>query len=263
MVPTTWLSLLLFLFVVSPGVLFDLLESRRRVSAAESTFREIGRVVLGSLGFTVIALALLLLARLFVPHQLPDPKALITGGGTYFASHYALMFAAIGAETVLAHGIAYLLHVALAKRSGGDTIRQMSAWSKVFRSELPRKHAVYARLRLSNGTVFSGQVAHFTADLPLADREIILTRPLASKTGTNPLTPLPNTYRYAVIRGSAIETMAVEHRPAGGKVEPVPKPPTTTTKPVPSGTPRTIGIALGALIAGWSLAKLTRKPNNP
>src|SRR6266567_9163130 len=90
MVPSTWLTLLLFLFVVSPGILFDLLGAQRHVRAAESTFREIGRVVLGSIGFTSLAIALLLLVRLVVPAAMPDPRSLITGGTDYFAAHYVL-----------------------------------------------------------------------------------------------------------------------------------------------------------------------------
>jgi hypothetical protein len=224
MVPSTWLALLLFLFVVSPGILFDLLATRRHVSAAESAFREIGRVVLGSLGFTSVAVALLLIVRAVVPPAMPDPRALISGGTGYFAAHYALIFIAIGAEAVLAHGMAYLLHKRLAAR-GGETIRPMSAWSKVFKDTVPKDHAVYARIRMTDGAVFIGQVLHFTADLPLADREIVLTRPMASRTGTNPLAPLPDEYRYAVVRSASIETITVEHRPVGGAPTTTPEQP--------------------------------------
>ena len=144
MVPSTWLTLLLFLFVVSPGILFDLLGAQRHVRAAESTFREIGRVVLGSIGFTSLAIALLLLVRLVVPAAMPDPRSLIMGGTDYFAAHYVLVFVAIGVEAVLAHGAAFLLHTYLARR--GATIRPTSAWSRVFkdtpcRAIMPSTHA--------------------------------------------------------------------------------------------------------------------------
>jgi Family of unknown function (DUF6338) len=214
MVPSTWLALLLFLLVVSPGVLFDLLESRRKVNAAESAFREIGRVVLGSVGFTVVAIVVLLLVRLGLPTFLPDPGALIRGGSRYFADHYIVVFSAIGAEAVLAHGAAALVHWWLARTNGGDTIRHISAWSKVLKGDVPPQHHVYGRLRLSDGAVFSGRILHFTADLPLADRELVLGQPMASKTGTNPIAPVPNAYRFVIIRGAAIESMAIEHRRA-------------------------------------------------
>lgn len=50
MIPGTWLAVILFLIVIAPGLFFDLLGTRRRVAVAESAFREIGRVALGSLG---------------------------------------------------------------------------------------------------------------------------------------------------------------------------------------------------------------------
>lgn len=219
MVPNTWISLVLFLFVVSPGILFDLLESRRRASAAESAFHEIGRVVLGSVGFTGLAVAMLAVVRVIWPFLMPDPAELIVGGSRYFAQQYLLILIAIVVETVLAHAAAWGFHVILAKVNGGDTIKQASAWSSVFKSKVPKRHAVYARIRLGSGAIYSGQVANFTADLPLVDREIILTRPLASKTGSNPLVSLPEVYQYLVIRGAAVDSIAVEYRPPDIAIE--------------------------------------------
>ena len=229
MVPSTWLALLLFLFVISPGILFDLLEQRRRARYVESAFQETGRVVFGSIAFTALAVAILLFVRLAVPNWLPDPAGLITGGTAYLAEHYGLVFAAIAVELVLAHGAAVALHFILSAKSGGDTIRSVSIWSSVLKPK-PKHHLVFVRLRLNDGVVYVGQVLHFSADLPLADREIALTRPLFSKTGTNRLAPMPDAYRFVVIRGADIHTMAVEHRriaprtPAAEPTEPVERP---------------------------------------
>jgi hypothetical protein len=56
MVPSGWLTVVLFLLLVSSGLLFDLLAVRRRTGPAESAFHETSRIVLASLGFTAVVL---------------------------------------------------------------------------------------------------------------------------------------------------------------------------------------------------------------
>lgn len=209
--PTTWLALLLFLLTVSPGILFELLAARRRVSAEESAFREISRVVVASLAFTVPASTIVLAVAW------PISPGLIPGllrDSTYFANNYIAVFVLIVAEAALAHAAVYGVHKYLA-RTDGENIRQISAWSQAFKKERPDGHRVYARVRLEGGTVFSGQVAHFTPELPLENRELVLVHPLFSKTGDKDFSPLPDDFRQVIIRGAQIQTLAVEYRPSG------------------------------------------------
>lgn len=71
------------------------------------------------------------------------------------------------------------------------------------------------RDRLTNGTVYAGQVADFTADLDQADREIVLCPPLYSKTGDNALTQMPGEWQRVVLPASNIESIGVAYkRPA-------------------------------------------------
>jgi hypothetical protein len=212
MLPTTWIALLLFMLTVSPGVFFELLGARRRVGTVESNLREIGRVVLGSLAFTGAALLIISIVGVAIPAALPEPRGLILGGTAYLADHYRLVLSAITAEAVLAHSLVGATHFVLAKRRGRATLRPVSAWSRVFNDDVPEDHIVFARVRLQDGLVYAGQVAHYTADLPLADRELVLAPPLAAKTGEKPLTPLPATYQRVVIRGAEMRVLAVEYR---------------------------------------------------
>ncbi len=211
MIPTTWLAVLLFLITVSPGMLFDLLGARRRVGTAESAFREISRIALGSLAFTGIATLVLVGVRAIAPQLFLDPRGLILGGNIYLADHYTQVLAVIAAEAVVAHALAFSLHKYFARRDG-ETIRKVSAWSQAFKHDVPAGHAVYARVRLTDGVVYTGQVAKFSADLPLEDRELLLAPPLASKIGTGTLTSLPATYQRVIIRGPSVDVVAVEYR---------------------------------------------------
>ncbi|MBE1500491.1 hypothetical protein H4696_007591 [Amycolatopsis lexingtonensis] len=220
MIPSTWLAVVLFLIVVAPGLFFDLLGARRRVEAAESAFREIGRVALGSLGFTLVTLLLLLGVRWVFPRLLFDPKSLILGGSAYLAEHYGQVVLTIVAATVVSHAFAFGLHKWLARRQG-ETYRKISVWGKAFRDGVPPGHAVFVRVRLSSGLVYTGQVENFTADLPMADRELLLRKPLAAKLDADSaLSPLPDVYDRVVLRGSEIDVISVEYRrvpPSAGK----------------------------------------------
>jgi hypothetical protein len=225
MVPSSWLTVVLFLLLVSPGLLFDLLAARRRTGPSESAFHETSRIVLASLGFTAVALAVLTVVGLLAPGLLPDPKGLLDPSGVYPADHWPAVLGAVVAEAAVAHGAAVLVHWLLARRRKA-TIRPVSAWTAVFRRHCPPKHHAYVRLRLAGGVVYTGTVLGFTSDQPLADRELVLGPPLYSKTGDRPLAQLPSDYTRVVIRGAMIETMAVEYRPSdGGEADAVGPPP--------------------------------------
>ena len=58
MLPSTFLGLLLFLWLITPGFLYNLLAARRRIVQPASTFQEITRVVLASALFSGVAGAL-------------------------------------------------------------------------------------------------------------------------------------------------------------------------------------------------------------
>jgi hypothetical protein len=45
----------------------------------------------------------------------------------------------------------------------------------VFREDLPARTDPHVRVRLTNGTLFTGKIADYTADLDLADHEIVPT----------------------------------------------------------------------------------------
>jgi hypothetical protein len=251
MVPSTWLTVVLFLLLVSPGLLFDLLAARRRTGAVESAFHETSRIVLASLGFTVVALAILAAVGAATSGLLPDPKGLLDPDGVYLADHWPTVIGALAAESVLAHGAVLLAHWLLVRRNGA-TIRPVSAWTALFRRDLPAGHRPYVRLRLTGGIVYTGSVLSFTSDLPLADRELVLGPPLFSKMGDGTLSALPPGYRRVLIRGAMIETMAVQYRPTAA-ADPDPGPPGSDSS---DGEPDAVGPPPGAGVGDPSLGDL-------
>jgi Family of unknown function (DUF6338) len=211
--PSTWLAVVLFVLAVAPGLLFDVLAERRRAGLSESGFREASRVVLASLVFSSIATGILLLVRSIKSGWMPDPRQLLLAGRPYLAARYGLILRALVIEVGIALVLAWAAHVVLARRQGGASIRQVSAWSQVFRRDMPPGHDVYVRVRLTSGSVYSGRVVNFTAGLDTEGRELVLAPPLSAKPATGPNAPLPPLYQRVVVRGEAIDVISVDYRP--------------------------------------------------
>jgi hypothetical protein len=74
----------------------------------------------------------------------------------------------------LALTAAWAWHLFLAWRQGGATIRQVSAWTQVFKRDCPKGHDAYVRVRLEGGIIYSGLVANFSSDLEVDGRELVL-----------------------------------------------------------------------------------------
>jgi hypothetical protein len=212
-VPSSWLSVVLFFLFIAPGLLLDLLSEQRRAGFSESAFREISRIVLASLVFSGFALSVLAIVREVQPEWMPDPRRLLDPKDPYAKDHYLLILRTLVLQGSLALTAAWAWHLVLAWRQGGATIRQVSAWTQVFKRDCPKGHDAHVRVRLEGGIIYSGLVANFSSDLAVDGRELVLAPPIASKTGENQMTAVPGQYQRVVIRGSAIEVMSVEYRP--------------------------------------------------
>jgi hypothetical protein len=212
-VPSSWLSVVLFFLFIAPGLLLDLLSEQRRAGFSESAFREISRIVLASLVFSGFAFSVLAIVREVQPEWMPDPRRFLDPKDPYAKDHYLLILRTLVLQGSLALTAAWAWHLVLAWRQGGATIRQASAWTQVLERDCPKGHDAYVRVRLEGGTIYSGLVANFSSDLEVDGRELVLAPPIASKTGENQMTAMPGQYQRVVIRGSAIEVVSVEYRP--------------------------------------------------
>lgn len=211
MVPSSGLAVVFFVLLIAPGLLFDLLAERRRATAAESAFREASRVVLASLVFTLAGFVVIALLRIAKPSWMPDPRLLFAHPHEYLVAQYRLLFRALLIEVLVALGLSYAVHRLLA-RGDGAGLRPVSLWRKAVREDCPSGYAPYARVRLTNGTVFLGAVAHYTADLELGDREIALSPPLFSNTAGQPLTEMPVEWQRVVLAGTQVESVTLQYR---------------------------------------------------
>jgi hypothetical protein len=147
LLPSSWLSLLLFFLVIAPGLLFDLLSERRRAGLTESAFREISRTILASLVFSGFSVLVLGVVRTIKPSWMPDPRPLFQHSN-YLWTNYRLVVRTLAIEVTIALMAAWLAHLVVSHRQGGASIRQVSAWTHVFKREKPLNHDAYVRVRL-------------------------------------------------------------------------------------------------------------------
>jgi hypothetical protein len=210
--PTTWLSVLFYVLLVAPGLLYDLLLERRRVKARESAFREVSRTVLASLIISVIAFGILAIVRAIKPAWMPDPRQLFSHTGGYLARHYPLVLRTLLIEGGIALGIAAGFQLVRFRRSDAR-LRPVSTWTRVLREELPAGFLPHVEVRLSDGTTYIGQVGHFTADLENSDRELVLVPLLFAQAPGGQLQNLAPEWQRLVISGDSVKSMAVQYRP--------------------------------------------------
>lgn len=219
MAPISWLSVLLFLLLVGPGLLFDLLSARRRASASESAFREVGRVVLASLVFSAVgvcAVAMIAVAGWSLPGQatpaMPSVDAWIADPRDYLTESWRQVVTAVAVAALVSHAAVLFVHL-VALVLNPSRVRPVSAWTTAFRAHCPTGLVPFARVRMDDGTVYIGRVGPFSPDFELEKRELVLVPPLYVRAADQPLRNVPPEQQRLVLQGPAMVSIMVQYRP--------------------------------------------------
>lgn len=211
--PTSWPSVLLFIALVAPGLLFDQLSEGRLVRAKESAFREVSRIVVASLVFSGTAVLVTIFAHALQPRWFLDLAPAIRGGWGYVNEHLGQ------ATTTLVLGICIAMLLAAVTNwlmaYGAPKLQPRSAWSLVLKPKgLPDGWVPYAHLTLNDGSLARGKVTYFSPDHDLENREIVLQPPLQTRSaGAAPGASLelqPN-LRAVVVAGKNISRLDIEY----------------------------------------------------
>lgn len=212
MIPSTLLSVIIFLLFIAPGVFWDHLAIKLSIYPPESAFRETTRVVFSSMVLSALSLEILFGVRMFRPRWFPELRPLLSDPAKYYKSEPILVWRTILIQTLLSLVIVMLGYFRAVRKQGWQ-LRQMSSWQKVFRSELPHDGVrPYVRIRLASGSVYMGEVTDYSPDFELLDREIVLCQPLFSRTPQSLLAPIPPEWDRVILTASSIESMAVQYR---------------------------------------------------
>ena len=224
LLPSSLGTLIAFLLLVAPGLLADLLESRRKAGDKESSFREIGRVALFSLLYSMAG-ALIVGAVLALVRGATGFDALrAVRDSDYAADHFWWSVLAVSSVSLAGCAIAAAIHW---KRFGSFSIKvdRASAWTAelgAVKGE-PRNTVTTVMVELLTGERYVGNLAGYTPNLEQADRELTLGQPMkVRRVGDNELLPIPAKYERLVLRGDQIKTIAARKwvPPSAQDVEP-------------------------------------------
>lgn len=221
MIPATVGGVVTLVLLVLPGLAFELFRQRRRWGRNDSTFVEISRVLvaglsLGGITFTLLAGVSLVGSRSII--SVPD---LLTN------KHWLVQHMLVDGWTAWAYGLVSVTLAALvaAILPGANTVGSIhteSSWVTCF-DRLPRAMqeamnlsaapGVRLSVRLNDGSVYVGDRAEYSTDLPLEDRELVLGGKLAYQPpGESDAKPLPRWQRL-LVRGDRISDMLVQYVP--------------------------------------------------
>lgn len=173
MIPESIATLLAFLTLVAPGIVYQMVIERRLPSTKESAFREASVVALASLVFTLAALIILTLLRTVVPAAILDISLWVRQGNQYLADSLLIVAASLALQVIIACGFA--AGAALLQTSKSQAlISREGAWYKVFLKDRPPGTRPWVHLRLKDKTEFWGELRYYTPEDDAESREIVL-----------------------------------------------------------------------------------------
>lgn len=218
MIPSTFGTLLGFLGLVAPGLIYSAIVGRRRARGSESAFAEVSRVALTSLIFSlasIIALWLLQRYESIYLHRytrltLPNIGLWLTNGNKYVAGNLGKVFSGLAAEVILACGLAAVIAwlFTLPSRS---RFRKETLYGLAFTRYAPQDSFPWVYVKLDDGTEFRGYHKAHNDRGEAAARAIILAgeKLRRKRPGESEWQQIGNNWDLVVIDSARIEYMQV------------------------------------------------------
>lgn len=220
MVPQTLSAGIAFLILIAPGLVHELLRSRRKLMANESTFREISRIALTSLFYSCASVAIILLLRFQFAENIVDPRQAVQVGSVYLRDNYVVAAGTLAAELVFSCALALLWHL-VSGNSGQSkaSLGAKSLWFEDFRENCPVGSRPWVHVQLLDGTSFYGFVRSSSADGKFSDRELSIEGAFmaredpASGADSDDDEPvvIGDDWESVIIRGAEIRYIAVQY----------------------------------------------------
>ncbi|HLX47242.1 MAG TPA: DUF6338 family protein [Streptosporangiaceae bacterium] len=163
MIPATFGTLLGFLGLVAPGLVYSAIIERRRPREGESAFAEASRVGLTSLVFSLVSMVLLWLLQRYESSalykytklSLPNIGLWLAGGNKYAAGNLGKVFFGLAAEVILACILAAAAAWLLTRRPR-SRFRKEGVYRSVFTRYAPKDSFPWVYVKLDDKTEFWG-----------------------------------------------------------------------------------------------------------
>lgn len=211
LVPSTATTVLIFLLLVTPGVMFELSWQRSHPRRDESTFVEISRVLLAGVLLSGFAAILLAVLGLVTSGVVIDLGALVRDGHRYVETHLGIVVCDVMSLPLLA----LLLGVAandLLTPTSAHPIAQETAWHTAFSRATLTGTQAFVSVQLKDGTTITGYQAGYSLEPDPAKRELLLAAPFTVwRAGTVTPHPLDEAWQRIVLHGTEISSIAVAY----------------------------------------------------
>jgi len=214
-IPETIGAVLGLLFVVGPGLVFEVVREHYRPPGERSAFREAATVALASLVFTSAALAILAIVRSVRPTVMPDPRLWLIDGRQYVVEHYQLVTVFVVALGSISIGLSAVAAWQRFRGGGGRLDPNSTGWYELFRARVPAGTEPMVRVQLDDGNEYLGVVAQYSVNVLPAERELVLKPPLRIMDASGQFVPLPGpgTFSRIFIPGPSIRSFWVRYPP--------------------------------------------------
>ncbi|WP_327240672.1 DUF6338 family protein [Streptomyces sp. NBC_01318] len=240
--PSSLLGLVLFVICLVPGFTYAAARDVRLPERTSSAFRETTRVVLASLAFDGIVLAVFALIRTAAPGLTPDTGRLVREGWAYVRDDYARLTLWSCALLVAAAGAA-LAAARLLPRGPGPLSVESSWWLLFGRyPAFTGAKCTYVGCELVDGSYLAGVLKHFAHQAEeTGDRELALVAPLEYR--SHPGTPSRRLTDHQLVSVSArqikfLTVTYLDHIPQPGQLPGVRPEQGEPTRSMPTGSSR-------------------------
>lgn len=215
--PSTILSLVLFLCFVTPGFVFELLRERSRPARQYTALRETSVIVVASVAFTLPAAIIILLVRLAERSWFPDFYELASRPAQYSASHLPQVIGFIVELIVLGVVFAWLADRVIRRHPPHAVIRNNPTWFEMIAGQVrpADTEAVIVSAELTNGASIQGAIKAHEPGKDQALAWLVLQPHSAIKFGVrNPdgtFVDIPPGWAYTVIAGDEIRSANIAY----------------------------------------------------
>jgi Family of unknown function (DUF6338) len=218
-IPATFGALLGFLGLVAPGLVYNTITERRRSPRSESTFAEVSRVALTSLGFSLIGFAILWLLQRYSGLALPSIGLWLMRGSKYVAINLGRVFFGLVAQVALACGLAAAVAWILTRRSRSRFTND-TAFGSVFRRWAPKGFGNWVHVKLEDETEFWGyERGHHDRGDPAARAIVLQGKALMQKLPSEfDWRPIGKSWEFVIIDVARIRYMRVIYRNDAGEL---------------------------------------------
>lgn len=231
----TTAALLAFIFLVVPGVAFELLRQTRRPAFDQTATEELARVLVASIGFGSLAAMFLAGVSLLFSDVVIDVKVFAAEGpGWYWRNHPAVVLSSIFLQTSLATLLGAVVHrslnhpdskgwasratrrvAALLRHTSGEQIERFGVWRTIFRDFRPHGAETQVTLVKRDGTLITGTLGGYDTSGPIADRNLALSGAVhVLRPGWDCPRELPGDWKFIIIPGSEISEVMVTWPPS-------------------------------------------------